>query len=80
MPTSLTRHATETGPRWACDGVYLPVEFTLGELLALSAQAIPAFLDRLPRGSTVEHPLLAPPTIATLPFNCRSIVSPERAA
>jgi 2-dehydro-3-deoxy-D-arabinonate dehydratase len=60
MPTSLTRHATETGPRWACDGVYLPVEFTLGELLALPAQAIPAFLDRLPRGSTVEHPLLAP--------------------
>lgn len=56
----LTRHATETGPRWALDGHYLPAEFTLAGLLALPATAIVDHLQSLPKGPTASAPLLAP--------------------
>jgi 2-dehydro-3-deoxy-D-arabinonate dehydratase len=60
MTMTLTRHATEAGPRWACDGAYLPKDLTLGELLALPGLAIGAHLASLPRGPMADDPLLAP--------------------
>src|SRR4029077_2929657 len=36
----LTRHATPDGPRWAVDGQFLPLAFSLRLLLALPAAAL----------------------------------------
>lgn len=60
MSTLLTRHASVQGPRWACDGRYLPIGVELGDLLALRASEIAPHLAALPRGDTAADPLLAP--------------------
>ena len=58
--TTLTRHATPDGPRWALDGRYLPERFELGGWLALPADEAAAQLDALSRGAAAAAPLLAP--------------------
>jgi 2-dehydro-3-deoxy-D-arabinonate dehydratase len=60
MSSNLTRHASARGPRWACDGRYLPPSFALGDLLALAADQIAPYLAELPRGDAADAPLLAP--------------------
>ena len=60
MYTSLTRHATDSGPRWAVDGRYLPTDFRLSQLLRQRAVDLPAALAQLPRSEPAQDPLLAP--------------------
>jgi len=60
MHTTLTRHASADGPRWAIDGRYLPAEFTLSQWLALPADDARQRLASLPRGDVADAPLLAP--------------------
>ncbi|TWT21411.1 fumarylacetoacetate hydrolase [Luteimonas marina] len=60
MPTTLTRHATADGPRWALDDRYLPVDFTLSQWLALPGLDAQRRLASLPRGDVADAPLLAP--------------------
>ncbi|MCB1641937.1 MAG: fumarylacetoacetate hydrolase family protein, partial [Xanthomonadales bacterium] len=60
MYTSLTRHATDSGPRWAVDGRYLPTDFRLSQLLRQRAADLPAALAQLPRSEPAQDPLLAP--------------------
>lgn len=56
----LTQHTTPTGPRWACDGFFLPVEWTLSALLALPRDTMHARLAALPRDTPAQGALLAP--------------------
>ena len=56
----LTRHETPTGPRWACDGSYLPPELDLSALLALPRAEMLSRLESLPGGAPAEGALLAP--------------------
>ncbi len=56
----LTRHATRDGPRWACDGQWLPAGFRLSWLLELPAVTARNALAMLPRGQRASGPLLAP--------------------
>jgi 2-dehydro-3-deoxy-D-arabinonate dehydratase len=56
----LTRHATPGGPRWACDGSFLPPELDLSALLALPRTEMLARLASLPRDIPAEGALLAP--------------------
>jgi len=60
MSAYLTRHAAPEGPRWACDGRYLPANFDLGAWLALPAAEALAYLAVLSRGDEAAAPLLAP--------------------
>ncbi len=60
MPTTLTRHAADEGPRWALDGRYLPFGFTLAGWLGSRAEATVERLASLPRGEPATAPLLAP--------------------
>jgi 2-dehydro-3-deoxy-D-arabinonate dehydratase len=57
----LTRHETAGGPRWALDGGFLPLSFTLEHLLQLPKVAIADSLRAFPRGASTDNaPLLAP--------------------
>lgn len=56
----LTRHLTPEGPRWACDGAWLPRAFRLSLLLELPAASGRALLELLPREGRASGPLLAP--------------------
>ncbi|MCS7051305.1 MAG: fumarylacetoacetate hydrolase, partial [Thermomicrobium sp.] len=56
----LTRHWTKDGPRWACDGHWLPHGFRASWLLELSAAAARTVLAQLPRGERASGPLLPP--------------------
>jgi 2-dehydro-3-deoxy-D-arabinonate dehydratase len=56
----LTRHPTDTGPRWALDGQLLPAAFTLDLLLELPASAMAGFLAAVPRSETAPADLLPP--------------------
>jgi 2-dehydro-3-deoxy-D-arabinonate dehydratase len=56
----LTRHQTADGPRWALDGSYLPIDFSLALLLQVPAASAAALLQSLPTGPDADGPLLAP--------------------
>jgi 2-dehydro-3-deoxy-D-arabinonate dehydratase len=56
----LTRHQTETGPRWALDGIFLAPSFTLGLLLELPHAAYGDALAALLTGEEATGALLAP--------------------
>ena len=56
----LTRHDTPTGPRWACDGSFLPNELDLSALLALPRAEMLARLAAQPQDAPAEGALLAP--------------------
>jgi 2-dehydro-3-deoxy-D-arabinonate dehydratase len=56
----LTRHQTAGGARWALDGRYLPVDFSLALLLQVPASSGQALLQSLPAGDEADGPLLAP--------------------
>jgi 2-dehydro-3-deoxy-D-arabinonate dehydratase len=56
----LTRHKTHNGARWAVDGQWLPMTFTLELFLELPRERLPDFLDALPRMGPAEGPLLPP--------------------
>jgi 2-dehydro-3-deoxy-D-arabinonate dehydratase len=60
MSAYLTRHAAPEGPRWACDGRYLPADFELGAWLALPVTDAQAHLAAQAHGSEAAAPLLAP--------------------
>jgi len=55
----LTRHTTPDGPRWAIDGQFLPLAFSLRLLLALPASALRT-LASLSTGEPASGALLAP--------------------
>ena len=55
----LTRHATPDGPRWAVDGQFLPLAFSLRLLLALPASGLRT-LPTLTTGEPASGNLLAP--------------------
>ena len=55
----LTRHATPDGPRWAVDGQFLPLAFSLRLLLALPASALRT-LSTLTTTEPATGDLLAP--------------------
>lgn len=56
----LTRHQTTSGPRWAADGLFLPISFTLGGLLKLSAGQALDLLAKAARSGEATGSLLAP--------------------
>jgi 2-dehydro-3-deoxy-D-arabinonate dehydratase len=56
----LTRHQSADGPRWALDGQYLPLDFSLALLLQVPASSAQSLLQTLPTGPSVDDPLLAP--------------------
>jgi 2-dehydro-3-deoxy-D-arabinonate dehydratase len=56
----LTRHQSLDGPRWALDGQYLPVDFSLSLLLQVPASSVASLLNSLPSGPEADGPLLAP--------------------
>jgi 2-dehydro-3-deoxy-D-arabinonate dehydratase len=56
----LTRHQTDSGPRWALDGLYLPRAFQLGLLLELPRAAGLALLAAMPRAGQADGTRLAP--------------------
>ncbi len=56
----VTRHRTAEGPRWACDGQWLPVGFRLSWLLELPAAVARSVLAALPRSGAASGFLLAP--------------------
>ena len=56
----LTRHQTASGPRWAKDGFFLPTDFTLGRLLAMSAVHARVALAASSCGENATGTLLAP--------------------
>jgi 2-dehydro-3-deoxy-D-arabinonate dehydratase len=56
----LTRHKTESGSRWAIDGLWLPKTFSLEMVLECHHDAIRDILDALPRMGEAEGKLLAP--------------------
>lgn len=56
----LTRHHTTHGPRWAVDGAYLPLDFTLGMLLELPGSAIGGTLAAIPKAGKADGALLPP--------------------
>ncbi|MDF1515197.1 MAG: fumarylacetoacetate hydrolase family protein [Anaerolineae bacterium] len=56
----LTKHRCKNGPRWAVDGQYLPLSFTLGMLLECPKENMYAILDALPRMGDADGPLMAP--------------------
>ena len=56
----LARHETPAGPRWALDGQFLPLGFSLDLALQVPRASLEAFLRALPRGEAAAGPLLAP--------------------
>lgn len=56
----LTRHHTPHGPRWALDGEWLHLGFSLSRLLELPHDAVVPFLTTLPTGDAANGDLLAP--------------------
>jgi len=56
----LTRHDTPAGPRWACDGSFLPIELDLSALLALPRTEMLARLASEAGGAPAAGRLLAP--------------------
>jgi 2-dehydro-3-deoxy-D-arabinonate dehydratase len=57
----LTRHETAGGPRWALDGGFLPLSFTLEQLLQLPKAAVAESLRAFPKGAPPDGArLLAP--------------------
>jgi 2-dehydro-3-deoxy-D-arabinonate dehydratase len=56
----LTRHQSQSGPRWALDGQYLPLSFTLSGLLASSAASMAQLLREAALEAQADGPLLAP--------------------
>jgi 2-dehydro-3-deoxy-D-arabinonate dehydratase len=56
----LTRHQTPKGPRWACDGSWLPDGCGLELLLSLPRSAMFDLLADIPDGDTATGTLLAP--------------------
>jgi len=60
MHELLTRHATAQGPRWARNGRYLPMDFTLSGWLGQASDEAAATLAALPQGEAAQAPLLAP--------------------
>jgi 2-dehydro-3-deoxy-D-arabinonate dehydratase len=56
----LSRHRADGGARWALDGRYLPLEFTLDRLLGLPAADVRDSLEGLSVEGAAEGPLLAP--------------------
>jgi 2-dehydro-3-deoxy-D-arabinonate dehydratase len=56
----LTRHQTPNGPRWACDGRFLPAEADLSGLMAFPRAAMLALLRSLPSGKPASGEVLAP--------------------
>ncbi len=57
---NLTRHQTPDGPRWALDGKWLHLGFSLSRLLELPHDAIVPFLATLPTEGAATGNLLAP--------------------
>ncbi len=56
----LTRHQTDSGPRWALDGRWLPPSLTLATLLELPQAALAPTLAAVVTAEPAEGPLLAP--------------------
>ena len=56
----LTRHQTAVGSRWAVDGLFLPISFTLGGLLKMSAVQALDLLAKAARSGEAAGPLLTP--------------------
>lgn len=56
----LTRHRTETGPRWAVDGKFLPEDFTMRLLLELPQEAMAAVLQEVGTEELADGPVLPP--------------------
>jgi 2-dehydro-3-deoxy-D-arabinonate dehydratase len=56
----LTRHRSQDGPRWALDGEWLPVGFSLASLLQSPRAEIPGVLRGLPTGGPAQGALLPP--------------------
>jgi 2-dehydro-3-deoxy-D-arabinonate dehydratase len=56
----LTRHHTQSGPRWALDNQLLPPAFTLDLVLQVPAGAIAGVLAAIPRSETAPAALLPP--------------------
>ncbi len=56
----LSRHETETGPRWARDGEFLPRSFTLGGWLEMPRHAAEDILRRFPVDGEAPEASLAP--------------------
>lgn len=56
----LTRHQTESGPRWAFNGRWLPDAFHLDFLLQRPLSAIQEALDSSVSGEAADGPLIAP--------------------
>lgn len=56
----LSRHQTTTGPRWALDNSYLPLDFTLDRLLEVPATDIRSLLGQQALGDAASDALLPP--------------------
>lgn len=56
----LTRHLTESGPRWAVDGRWLVASFELGWLMAVPAERASAFIESCKSEGEATGTLLAP--------------------
>lgn len=56
----LTRHRTDRGVRWACDGLLLTPFFTLSAFLGVSREKSVRLIEALLTESPAEGPLLAP--------------------
>ena len=60
MQTTLTRHATADGPRWALDGRYLPREFSLSGWLGEASDDAGQAISRWVLDEPANAPLMAP--------------------
>ena len=56
----LTRHQTEPGPRWACDGFFLPPGYNLLTLLEMDRAGLVDWLSNLLPDQRAAGPLLSP--------------------
>jgi 2-dehydro-3-deoxy-D-arabinonate dehydratase len=56
----LTRHQTQSGPRWAADAHWLADAFNLCSLLEMPRSEMNAFIERMLTPSPAQGPLLAP--------------------
>jgi 2-dehydro-3-deoxy-D-arabinonate dehydratase len=56
----LTRHQTEPGPRWACDGHFLPPGYNLLSLLEKNRATMLDWLSTLPRHEPAKGDFLPP--------------------
>ena len=60
MSNYLTRHGTDGGPRWACNGRYLSAQASLSSLLAEPARTLAATLAGSTDAPSADGELLAP--------------------